>query len=137
PRVEDRAEVDNAFSFSSRGLWSNCNAGGQAAIAKIMTDPGMKAAVDAERAALIAMLDRRVATWNELAGPAASLIYPRYDGGFFTTVFCANPPAVARSLREEDGVYVVPTRGAVRVAMSSANEKQIPRIVEGLRRVLG
>ena len=72
--------------------------------------------------------------WNELAGPAG-LDYPRYDGGFFTTVFSDDPRGVAATLREE-GLFVVPTAGALRVAMCAVNEGAVERIVDGLKRAL-
>jgi aromatic-amino-acid transaminase len=80
------------------------------------------------------MLARRVDTWNELA-TAASLRYPRYDGGFFTTVLHDKAPEVAARMRER-GVFVVPLAGALRTAMCAVNEAQIARIVEAFAEVL-
>jgi aromatic-amino-acid transaminase len=132
---EERGRIGNAMTYSCRGLWSNCNAGGQAAIARLLTDPKLHAQTLKERAELVDLLGRRVKRWNELAGPA-KLDYPRYDGGFFTTVFCDNAQEAAAALRSR-GIYVVPMKGAMRVAMCSVNESEIERIVPAVVEVLG
>ncbi len=129
-----RAQSLNAFTYSCRGLWSNCNAGGQYAIAKILADRALRQRTIEERAALVQLLARRVDTWNRLAGPA-KIRYPRYQGGFFTTVFVDDPQTPAAKLRDR-GIYVVPTQGALRVAMCSVTEPQIERIVRALSDVL-
>jgi aspartate/tyrosine/aromatic aminotransferase len=132
PDAGERARLANAFAFACRGTWSNCNAGGMAAITRVLTEPELRARVERERAAWKGLLDRRVARWNELAGPAG-LRYPRYDGGFFTTVFCAGAPEAAARLKAE-GVFVVPQTGALRVALCSVGERDIPRLVEAIAR---
>jgi aromatic-amino-acid transaminase len=132
PDAAERVRLESAFGYTCRGTWSNCNAGGMAAITRVLTDPALRARVDAERASLKALLDRRVARWNELAGPAG-LRYPRYDGGFFTTVFCDDAPAAAQRLRA-DGIFVVPIAGALRIGLCSVAERDVPRLVEALAR---
>jgi aromatic-amino-acid transaminase len=135
PDAQQRERLTNAFSYACRGTWSNCNAGGMAAVTRILTDPDLRARADRERAALKALLDRRVARWNELAS-AAGLRYPRYDGGFFTTVFCDDAPAAAARLKA-DGVFVVPIAGALRVALCSVAERDVPRLVASMTRAVG
>ncbi|MDI1477087.1 aminotransferase class I/II-fold pyridoxal phosphate-dependent enzyme [Polyangium sp. y55x31] len=132
PDAGERARVQNALTYASRGTWSNCNAAGMNAIARVLTDPELRARVDQERAAFKDLLDRRVERWNSLA-TAAGLGYPRYDGGFFTTVFCEDAPGAAARLRAE-GIFVVPVQGALRVGLCSVPEKDIERLVGGLRR---
>ena len=134
PDEVERRRMDNAFAFACRGTWSNCNAGGMSAITRVLTDPALKARVDRERAQLKALLDRRVARWNELAGKA-ELRYPRYDGGFFTTVFCDDAPGAAARLKAE-GVFVVPQAGALRVALCSVAERDVPRLVDAIARAV-
>lgn len=126
----ERKRIANALTFSCRGLWSNCNAGGMSAIARVLTDPQYRGRVIEQRAELSTMLARRVACWNELAR-AKRLPYPRYDGGFFTTVFCDDAPAVCARMRKR-GIFVVPTSGAIRVALCSINEAQVGRVVDAL-----
>ena len=132
PDAEERRQIESAFSYSCRGTWSNCNAAGMAAIAGLLADATLRAKVDGERAELKAVLDRRVARWNELGG-AAGLRYPRYDGGFFTTVFCEDAAGAAAKLRAE-GLFVVPQSGALRVALCSVAERDIARLVDGIAR---
>lgn len=127
PDAAERTRLESAFTFSCRGTWSNCNAGGMAAIARVLTEPELRARVESERAALKALLDRRVARWNELAS-AAGLRYPRYSGGFFITVFCENAAEIALRMKA-DGVFVVPIAGGLRVALCSVAERDIERLV--------
>jgi len=132
PDAAERSRLLASLAYACRGTWSNCNAGGMAAITRVLTDPELRARVDRERGVLKALLDRRVERWNRLAGPAG-LRYPRYDGGFFTTVFCADVPAAAARLKVE-GVFVVPLPGALRVALCSVAERDVPRLVDALAR---
>lgn len=129
----ERTRVENALTYSCRGIWSNCNAGGMGAVARLLSEPDRRAKVLAERDELVHLLQKRVDFWNERAS-AAGLVYPRYDGGFFTTVYTADPKAISRALADK-GVFLVPTAGAVRVAVCAVNEAQIARIVDTLRAV--
>ena len=130
PDQKERAAIDAAFGCSCRGTWSNCVRGGQRAITRLLTDPEMSAAVKSEREELKALLLRRVAAFNAHAKDA-KLRYPRYEGGFFVTVFCDDGPKEAARMREL-GVYVVPQKKAVRVGLCSVAESQIPRLVDAL-----
>ncbi len=133
PEDDERRRIQNALSYSCRGTWSNVNAGGMAAIASILLDGSRRARIGAERAAYVELLSRRVATFNDLASKA-ELRYPRYDGGFFTTVFTDDAMGAAERLKSE-GIFVVPIPGALRVALCSVAERDIPRLVEGIARV--
>jgi aromatic-amino-acid transaminase len=130
PDVALRAKTDAAFSYSSRGTWSNCSRGGLAAVTRLLTDPSLAKACDAERDVLKATLRARVETFNDLARPNG-LLYPRYEGGFFVTVFTDNAPAKAAAMRAE-GVFVVPQKGALRVALCSVAESDVSRLVSVL-----
>jgi aromatic-amino-acid transaminase len=132
PDEEERKRIAAALSYSCRGTWSNCNAGGMAAIARVLNDPERKARVDAERDGFVGLLARRVARFNELA-TQAKLVYPRYDGGFFTTVFTKDAPQVAEALKA-DGIFVVPQAGALRIALCSVAERDVPHLVASLAR---
>ncbi len=133
-----RQSLANAFSFGCRGTWSNCNHQGQLAVAGLLTEPTQRARVDSDRAQLIALLHERVAIWNREAA-AAGLSYPRYEGGFFVTVFADDAQAAAAHAREE-GVFVVPVRGegrgALRVALCSTAAAAVPRVVTTLARAI-
>jgi aromatic-amino-acid transaminase len=131
---EERRAVMSAMSFSCRGTWSNCNSGGLAAITRLLTDKELARACNEERARYVGMLGSRVKTFNQLA-PSRGLRYPRYDGGFFVTVFDADAARKAETMRKA-GVYVVPQGGAkataLRVALCSVAERDVPRLVDAL-----
>lgn len=135
PDEAERKRIAAALSFACRGTWSTGNAAGMHAITRALVEPDLAARVAEERASLKALLDRRVAAWNERA-TAAGLAYPRYDGGFFTTVLCDAAFDVAADLKQ-DGVYVVPQAGALRVALCSVAERDIGRLVEAIARRAG
>jgi aromatic-amino-acid transaminase len=130
--AKERQATESALSYSCRGTWSNCTRGGQAAVTRLLTEPDLRAACDAERALLKAKLRARVDAFNRLA-PARGLKYPRYEGGFFVTVFDARAKETAERMRGE-GVFVVPDAkaGALRIALCSVAERDVPRLVESL-----
>ena len=126
----ERAATEAALSFSCRGTWSNCNRGGMAAVTRLLKEEALRTACDAERRTLTALLAGRVAAFNRAAQPRG-LRYPRYEGGFFVTVFHPEAEAQAEKMRGQ-GVYVVPQKGALRVALCSAAEADVPRLVNAL-----
>jgi aromatic-amino-acid transaminase len=130
PDEKERKQIDAALAYSSRGTWSNCVRGGQSAITRLLTDPELSVKVKAEREDLKQLLLRRVAAFNSRAREV-KLRYPRYEGGFFVTVFCDDGPKEAARMREM-GVYVVPQKKAVRVALCGVSEAEIPKLVEAL-----
>ena len=129
-----RDDLAASLTYACRGTWSNCNRGGMAAITRLLTDADVRTAAESERAALVKLLDERVAAFNDCA-KRAKLRFPRYDGGFFTTIFAPDANAVARRMREE-GVYVVPVDGAVRVGLCAVKKADVPRLVETAARAL-
>lgn len=126
----ERTRIQNALSFSCRGTWSNCNHLGMLAIAELMNSKEASARVNEERKRLVHLLGARVNAFNA-AAHAAGLKYPRYEGGFFVTVFAKDPQAVAKHMRE-NGVYVVPIAGAVRIALCSTPAGDVPVLVRAL-----
>jgi len=137
PDDDDRRRIQSSLTYSCRGVWSNVNAGGMAAIARVLTDSDRRASVDRERKEHVQLLASRVARFNDLAS-AAGLHYPRYDGGFFTTVFSKDAFGAAEKLKAA-GIFVVPQAGpdgALRIALCSVADKDISRLVEGLTKVL-
>jgi aromatic-amino-acid transaminase len=130
PDAETRRRIGNALSYSCRGTWSNCNHAGMLAIGSILADPALRQRADAERAQLVALLSERVRAFNAAAS-AAGLRYPRYEGGFFVSVFAQDPERAAARMREL-GVFVVPIQGAVRVALCSTPARDVARLVAAL-----
>jgi aromatic-amino-acid transaminase len=136
PDASERERIQSALTYSCRGTWSNVNAGGMAALARVLAEPELGARVDAERAHWAGVLGARVKTFNELASKKG-LRYPRYDGGFFTTVFTKDASEVAVELKA-DGVFVVPQAGALRIALCSVAERDIAKLVDAVaKRVRG
>lgn len=125
-----RHATQATLAYGCRGTWSNCVRGGLVGVTSLLTNASLKAACDEERGALKRLLQNRVKAFNAAAVPKG-LHYPRYEGGFFVTVF--HPEAERHALKmQEKGVYVVPQKGALRVALCSASEAEVPRIVEAL-----
>lgn len=127
---KERAATQAALAYACRGTWSNCNRGGLWTVTKLLTDPTLKAQCDAEREKLKALLTARVDAFNALARPKG-LNYPRYEGGFFVTVFTDDAEGRAAKMKEH-GVYVVPQKGAVRVALCSVSQGDVTKLVDSL-----
>jgi aromatic-amino-acid transaminase len=130
PDERERRRIGNALSFACRGTWSNCNHLGMLAVTALLTDPELARRADLDRARLRGLLDERVREFKRLA-EAAELDHPRYEGGFFVSVFTPAPERTAARMREL-GVYVVPIHGAVRVALCSIATRDVPRLVDAL-----
>lgn len=136
PDPTRRKRTFDALAFSCRGTWSNCNHLGLLAITRLLTEAPLRARVDGERDALKSLLDGRVRAFN--ASAKGKLRYPRYDGGFFSTVIApagVDVPRAAASLKER-GVFVVPQGDGLRVALCSVAERDVPRLVDELVRAL-
>ena len=134
PDANERAETSAALTYACRGTWSNCNRGGLAAVTKLLTDPVLRPLVDAERVGLVKLLGERVAAFNT-AAHAAQLRYPRYAGGFFTTVFAGDSGRAAKSMRDK-GVFVVPIDGALRLGLCSVAKADVQRLVDATAQAL-
>ena len=125
-----RIQTDAALAYACRGTWSNCNHAGMAAVTRMLVDPALRASLAAEREVVRKDLFARADAFN-MHAKSKGLQYPRYEGGFFVTVFNAEAETKAASMREQD-VYVVPAKGALRVALCSVAERDIARLVEAL-----
>ncbi|MFT7668378.1 MAG: aromatic-amino-acid transaminase [Planctomycetota bacterium] len=126
----ERTKIFNALSYACRSTWSNCNHRGMLAMTKMLTEPDLKLTYANEFKGLVDLLNQRVAKFNEVTA-GLDLFYPRYEGGFFVTVFTPNAQITADKMREL-GVFVVPFDGAVRLALCAISEANIPRLVEAL-----
>jgi aromatic-amino-acid transaminase len=136
PDVARRKRTQDSLTFSCRGTWSNCNHAGMLAVARLVSDSELRVKVEAERAGLKRLLDGRVQAFNGAAKSIArgELRYPRYDGGFFSTVFVPegrDPLTLAASLRDR-GVFLVPQGQGLRIGLCSVPERDVPRLVEAL-----
>ncbi len=130
PDPGQRGQIRAALGFSCRGTWSNCNHLGQLAITTLLVDAALRTRADRERERLIRLLQERVAAFNREAAKAG-LRHPRYEGGFFVSVFTPDAERTAKIMRDQ-GVYVVPMQGAVRVALCSTPAAEVSRLVRAL-----
>lgn len=126
----ERELIANALGYSCRATWSNCNHLGLLAAARLLTDSELRERSTKEREGMIHLLNERVEVFNDLAG-LVDLHYPRYEGGFFVSVFTPDADKTADTMREA-GVFVVPMPGAVRVALCTTPASTIPRLVDAL-----
>ena len=130
PDAQESARIQAALTWVCRGTWANCNHAGMLAITALLVGPVSTARVEQEHARLRSLLAERVATFNREAA-RVGLRTPRYEGGFFVLVFTPDAKATAEHARSR-GVFVVPGKGAVRVAISSTSCQDMPRLVEAL-----
>jgi aromatic-amino-acid transaminase len=130
PDETERRETEAALSYSCRGTWSNCTRGGMRAVTRLLSEPELAATCNAERDQLKLLLGARVEAFNRYA-KERGLRYPRYEGGFFVTVFADDAKERAARMRDK-GVFVVPANGALRVALCSVAERDVPRLVDAL-----
>jgi aromatic-amino-acid transaminase len=126
----DRGHTQAALAYACRGTWSNCVRGGLVGISRLLGDESLRSACDLEREQLKKLLMSRVNAFNTVARPKG-LRYPRYEGGFFVTVFHDDAEGLAQRMRDR-GVFVVPQKGAIRVALCSVAEADVPRLVEAM-----
>jgi aromatic-amino-acid transaminase len=130
PDAEERTRIQGALTWVCRGTWSNCNHAGLLAITDLLTAPELARRVERERGRLKHLLGERVTSFNREA-TRVGLRTPRYEGGFFVLVFTADAKATAELARTR-GVYVVPGKGALRVAISSTPARDMKRLAEAL-----
>ena len=98
---------------------------------ELITDSELRARADAERQELVDLLDERIVLFNRLAAEAG-LNTPRYESGFFTAVLTTDSERTATVMRDE-GVFVLPTPGAARIALCATSKAELPRLVASLK----
>lgn len=130
PDPAARQDVANALTYTCRGSWSNCNHLGLLAITDLITRDDYIERVAVDRRVLVDLTHRRVEAFNRCASEKG-LKYPRYEGGFFVSVFTPNGKLTAE-VAAEMGVFVVPMDGAVRLALCAVAESDIELLVEAV-----
>jgi aromatic-amino-acid transaminase len=134
PSTADNERVRDAMACQCCGTWANCNRGALVGITRLLRDPALRDAVARDRADLIDLLAARSALFEKSAD-AYGLARPRYNGGFFTSVFVPDSYELAARLRAE-GVFVVPMEGAVRIALSAVKTRDVPKLTMQLAAAL-
>ena len=110
PDAGERSRIQAALSYAGRGTWSNCNRGGMLAVARLLARARLAEEVRRDRKVLVDRLSRRVDLFNRDAR-TRGLRYPRYDGGFFVTIFDDDAFTAAEKMKG-DGVFVGPPKRA-------------------------
>ena len=133
PAIRD--EFTRVCEFSSRGTWSNCTRAPQVLLTKIMNNPELKEKVSLERKEIRDLLIRRGKAFQEEAYKIGLEMVP-YDSGFFASVPCDNPKAVADEL-EKQGIFLVPLAKGIRISIASISEKQAKILPAKIKEVMG
>ncbi len=128
--ADERVQLTNAFNYTSRATWSNCNRLGIRAITNLLVEPELRKRSDTERQELIDLLSSRTKVFNE-AARKHGLDWPRFESGFFVSVFTPDPEVTAATMRDA-GVFVIPINGAVRVGLCATPTGALPRLVDAL-----
>lgn len=126
PTAEIAAEFKMVSEYSARASWSNCNRSAQVVLAKIYEDPELLARVQEERAEIRDMLIARGRAFEAAAAEVGLEMVP-FDAGFFASVPCDDPEAVAARL-EEEGIFFVPLNMGVRISIASIPEDVCRRL---------
>ena len=102
---------------------------------RLLTDPALRARGRRASASGSCGSSTSASRAFNARGEAAGLRYPRYDGGFFTTVFAPEGADGARLLRCANAACSwCPRVTDVRVALCSVAERDAPRLVDELCR---
>ena len=118
---ETAEEFKRVCEFSSRASWSNCPRAPQTILARIYSDPELKAKVFDERKGYREMLLRRGKAFEKAAAECGLEMVP-FDAGFFASIPCSNPDKVSARL-EKEGIFLVPLAKGLRVSIASVSEQ--------------
>ena len=122
--------LKEALSTSCRGTWSNCARAPMSLLLRLEQDAAAQAALAAEHAHWRATLAARADALNA-ALAAEGLDGATWDAGYFITLASDDASALARRLTQE-GVYVVPMQGGVRVGLCGLRAADAPRFARAL-----
>ncbi len=120
PTEEAAEEFKQVCEYSARAAWSNSTRAPQVMLSKIYEDPALLERVQNERAGYRDMLLRRGKAFEAAAAEAGLEIVP-FDAGFFASVPCSDPEAVAANL-EKMGIFTIPLAMGIRISIASIPE---------------
>ncbi len=117
--------------YSVRARFSSVSRPAMSVIGKIFATPDLKTGFKAELAEARLILEKRIALFQSCAD-REGLKYLPYGGGFFIGVETKN----CRIFEDlvADGVYVIAMPGLIRIALSSVNLDDIPRLVTAIKK---
>ena len=114
-------------SFSCRNTWSNSSRAPQEVIERIYADPELFKVVEEERAAAREMLLARGRGFEEEAKKVGLDIVP-FSAGFFVTVPCSDPDALAEELKKKNAFVIPLATGGIRISVASSSEAKCRRL---------
>jgi len=118
--IEEFAAVNQ---YSSRATWSNCNRACMRMLVNIYDNRELYADVVAERDATYRMIKARADLFMQEASACGLKIIP-YKAGFFLSIPSTMPDEVCERLHD-DGIFIVPLKAGIRVALCSIPLKKI------------
>lgn len=128
PEVADEFEM--LCSFAARNAWSNPSRPAMTTVARIMNDESLRKKTDEERAKWRSILEARTAAFDAEAARAGLSTLP-HGTAFFVTVPCDDPDGLGEAL-EKKNVYLIRTKGGIRVTLASISEEKcrmLPAII--------
>ena len=127
-------EFKRVCEFSARASWSNCPRAAHVILSKIYSDEELLERVMNERKSHRDMLIRRGEAFMEAAKEVGLETVP-FRSGFFMTVPCDNPEAVAAKL-ETEGIFTVPLAKGIRVSGASISEEVSRRLPKAIKKAI-
>lgn len=118
-------EFKDVCSYSNRGAWSNGTRGAMHALADAYADENFLGEIEKEREFFRELLDRRNNAFIEAAKEADLKTVP-FTAGFFVSIPCDDPMAVAAKLKEEN-LFVIPLQKGLRFAPCAVSEDKCRR----------
>jgi aromatic-amino-acid transaminase len=115
-------EFKDVCSFSNRGAWSNGTRAAMHALADAYKDPAYLEAIQTEREFFRQLLDRRNNAFIESAKAVGLKTVP-FTAGFFVSIPCDDPMAVA-ALLKKDNLFVIPLQNGLRFAPCAVSEEK-------------
>ena len=131
-KEEKEVEIFNRVNtFSCRAKWSSASTLGMSLIEKMVLDDSYREAYEKEVRYVCSMLEQRSLAFLKFAKEVGLETLP-YERGFFICVPSSNPEKLMNELHK-DGVYVVSTKSALRIALCGINKNEaglIPAIIK-------
>lgn len=132
--TKDKEEADTfnrVNTFSCRAKWSSASTLGMSLIEKMVLHNDYRESYEEEIKYVCSMLENRSIAFLKSAKEEGLETLP-YEKGFFICVPCKDPEKTMNELHQ-DGVYVIATHSALRIALCSINKEEasrLPRIIK-------